>query len=189
MLDDETTTVALEGFPQETVERTIGPYRILREIGRGGMGAVYLGTRADEEFKHQVAIKVVRNELDSAFVVQRFRSERQIMAGLNHPNIARLLDGGSTREGLPYFGMEYVDGQPIKDYCDSRRLSTSERLKLFREVCSAVQYAHQNLIVHRDIKPGNILITPDGTPKLLDFGIAKLLAPGAQMHSSDVTAR
>jgi non-specific serine/threonine protein kinase/serine/threonine-protein kinase len=155
--------------------RRIGPYRIVREIGHGGMGTVFLAVRDDDQFKKQVAIKLIRHGLNVDYIVSRFRYERQILASLDHPNIARLLDGGTTEDGLPYFVMEYIEGVPIDDYCDEQRLNNEARLKLFRKVCSAVRYAHQNLIVHRDIKPGNILITNDGEPKLLDFGIAKIL--------------
>jgi serine/threonine protein kinase/tetratricopeptide (TPR) repeat protein len=157
--------------------RSIGQYKLISEIGHGGMGAVYLAVRADAQFKKQVAIKIVGRGLDTHEVRRRFRYERQILASLDYPNIAKLLDGGTTEEGLPYLVMDHVDGQPIDRYCDSRRLSTTERLRLFRIVCSAVQYAHQRLVIHRDIKPGNILVTEEETPKLLDFGIAKLLDP------------
>jgi non-specific serine/threonine protein kinase/serine/threonine-protein kinase len=156
--------------------RQIGHYKIVRELGRGGMGAVYLAERADE-YREQVALKIVKRGMDTDFVVRRFRHERQILASLHHPNIARLLDGGTTEDGLPYFVMEYIEGEPIDQYCDHHQLSIQERLKLFRTVCAAVQYAHQNLVIHRDLKPGNILITADGTVKLLDFGIAKILNP------------
>ena len=169
------------------VGQRIGPYQIIREIGHGGMGTVYLATRADDEFKKRVAIKLVRRGMDSDFVVRRFRHERQILASLDHPNIARLFDGGTTADGLPYFVMEYIEGLPIDEYCDRQQLATAARLALFRMVCSAVQYAHQNLVVHRDLKPGNILITADGTPKLLDFGIAKLLNPELAGAEIDVT--
>lgn len=158
----------------------VGAYRIVRELGRGGMGSVYLAERADEEFDQQVALKVVRRGMDTDEIVRRFRGERQILAHLAHPNIARLFDGGTTEDGRPYFAMEHVEGQPIHEYCDDRKLSVRERLELFRRVCSAVHFAHQNLIVHRDLKPGNILVTADGVPKLLDFGIAKLLDPGQE---------
>ena len=157
----------------------IGAYKVIREIGRGGMGTVYLAARDDDEFRKHVAIKVIIAGFDHETIIQRFRNERQILAGLDHPNIARLLDGGTTESGAPYFVMEYIEGQTIRDYCDGHRLTTIERLKLFRAVCSAVHFAHQNLIVHRDIKPANILITTEGTPKLLDFGVAKLLSPNA----------
>lgn len=157
--------------------RRIGSYRIIREIGHGGMGTVYLAERDDDEYHKQVAIKVVRRGLDTADILRRFRNERQILASLDHANIARLLDGGTTEDGLPYFVMEHVAGLPLIEYCDQNNISTTERLRLFRAVCSAVHFAHQNLVIHRDIKPGNILVTPEGTPKLLDFGIAKLLQP------------
>ncbi|CAM2065258.1 Non-specific serine/threonine protein kinase [Sulfidibacter corallicola] len=156
----------------------IGPYRIVQEIGRGGMGAVYMAVREGEGFQQEVALKVLQFGMASADLIQRFHNERQIMANLNHHNIAKLLDGGATEDGLPYFVMEYVDGVPIHDYCRVRRLSVPARLRLFRKVCSAVHFAHQNLVVHRDLKPGNILVTAEGEPKLLDFGIAKLLRPG-----------
>lgn len=151
----------------------IGRYRIVSEIGEGGMGAVFLAER-DDDFDQRVAIKVVRGVLGE-HGHRRFRSERQILASLNHPNIARLLDGGATAEGLPYLVMEHVDGIAIDKYCDAHALSIDERLDLFCRVADAVSYAHRSLVVHRDLKPSNILVTVDGTPKLLDFGIAKLL--------------
>jgi eukaryotic-like serine/threonine-protein kinase len=154
----------------------VGPYQFVRRIGRGGMGAVWLATRFDQEYRKQVAIKMVKRGMDSQEILRRFRTERQVLANLDHPNIARLIDGGSTPDGLPYLAMEYVEGTPIDQYCERRKSSISERLHLFRAVCSAVHYAHQNLVVHRDIKPSNILVA-DGVPKLLDFGIAKLLSP------------
>ena len=141
------------------------------------MGTVYLGVRDDDAFQKRVAIKVLKRGMDTESIVRRFRHERQILASLEHPFIASLLDGGSTPDGRPYFAMEYVEGQPIVDYCDTHRLDTAARLELFRHVCTAVQYAHQNLIIHRDIKPANVLVIAEGTPKLLDFGIAKLLNP------------
>jgi eukaryotic-like serine/threonine-protein kinase len=155
--------------------RRIGPYRILRRLGQGGMGTVYLAARDDLEYSQQVAIKVFSSSTDRADLLRRFRAERQILARLEHPNIARLLDGGTTEEGLPYLVMEYVDGVPIDQYCDSRGLDVDARLALVLQVAAAVQYAHQNLVIHRDLKPGNILVAADGTPRLLDFGIAKLL--------------
>ncbi len=152
----------------------IGPYRVVRLLERGGMGSVYLAERAD--FEKQVALKVIRRGLDlDDLLVRRFHNERQILARLEHPHIARLHDGGTTEDQLPYFVMEYVEGEPIDRYCEHQNLSVDEILSLFRKVCRAVQFAHQNLIVHRDLKPGNILIGEDGEPKLLDFGIAKLL--------------
>ncbi|HJR09580.1 MAG TPA: protein kinase [Pyrinomonadaceae bacterium] len=155
----------------------IGAYKIVREIGRGGMGAVYLAVRADSAYQKRVAIKLVKRGMDTDFILRRFRNERQILASLDHTNIARLLDGGTTETGLPYFVMEYIEGQPLYRYCDSEKLTIPERLRLFAQICNAVAYAHQNLVVHRDIKPSNIIICSDGTPKLLDFGIAKLLNP------------
>jgi serine/threonine-protein kinase len=159
------------------IGKRVGPYRLIRELGRGGMGVVYLAERADEEFKKRVAVKIIKRGMDTEEIVARFRHERQILASLDHPNIARLLDGGTTADGLPYFVMEHIEGQPIDDYCNTHKLTTNERLGLFRTVCAAVHYAHQNLVVHRDLKPTNILVTEDGTPKLLDFGIAKILNP------------
>jgi serine/threonine protein kinase len=159
------------------VGRRIGAYNIVEEIGRGGMGEVYRAGRADGQYEKEVAIKLVRGGYDTASVLERFRHERQILASLDHPNIARLLDGGTTDEGLPYLVMELIEGTPIDQYCDARKLNVNERLGLFVQVCSAVQYAHQRLVIHRDIKPGNILVTKEGVPKLLDFGIAKILDP------------
>ncbi|HZH30094.1 MAG TPA: protein kinase [Pyrinomonadaceae bacterium] len=155
----------------------VGAYKIVREIGRGGMGAVYLAVRADSEYQKRVAIKLVKRGMDTDFILRRFRNERQILASLDHTNIARLLDGGTTDTGLPYFVMEYIEGQPLYRYCDGEKLTIHERLRLFVQLCNAVAYAHQNLVVHRDIKPSNILVCSDATPKLLDFGIAKLLNP------------
>ncbi len=160
---------------ESIVGRHVGPYRVVEEIGRGGMGAVYLARRADEQYESLVAVKVIKRGMDTDAVVRRFRNERQILATLAHPNVARLLDGGTTEDGRPYFVMEYVEGRPLTEYCDAKELSVKERLRLFRKVCAAVSYAHRNLVVHRDIKPGNILVTAEGEPKLLDFGIAKLL--------------
>jgi len=170
------------------IGRIVGPYRLIREIGRGGMGAVYLATRADEEYRKQVAIKLIKPGSMSEFTLKRFHIERQILATLDHINIARLLDGGTTSDGIPYIVMEYVEGIPIDAYSDAHRLATTDRLRLFREVCSAVHYAHQNLIIHRDVKHGNILVTADGVPKLLDFGIAKLLGPESEFQTVAVTA-
>jgi serine/threonine-protein kinase len=161
----------------------VGAYRIVSEIGRGGMGAVYLAERDDREFEQKVAIKLVRRGMDTEEIVRRFRSERQILAHLDHPNIAKLFDGGTTEDGRPYFVMELVEGRPIDEYCDDRKLPVRARLELFRQVCAVVHFAHQNLIVHRDLKPGNILVTADGVPKLLDFGIAKLLDPSQDLYA------
>lgn len=153
----------------------VGPYRVLSEIGRGGMGVVYLAERDESQFQQRVALKLVKRGMDTDAVLQRFLRERQILAQLEHPNIARLYDGGATQDGLPYFAMEYIEGAPIDAYCDARSLGVEDRLKLFLEVGAALHHAHQNLIVHRDLKPSNILVTKEGTVKLLDFGIAKLL--------------
>src|SRR5262249_14214618 len=169
--------------------RKVGAYRILREIGRGGMGNVYLAARADDAFQKLVAVKIIRCGMDLDDVVQRFRAERQILAMLDHPNIARLLDGGATEDGLPYFVMEYIEGEPVDVYCERHKLSTPGRLKLFQSVCSATSYAHQNLVIHRDIKAANILVTEDGVPRLLDFGIAKLLAPGMALELTQTGVR
>src|SRR5579862_4498542 len=159
-------------------EATLERYRLIELIGSGGMGRVYKAVRADDEFSKLVAIKIVQQgdgEAGHGAVIQRFRQERQILAGLEHPNIARLLDGGSTTDGLPFLVMDYVDGVPIDGYLAGRKPPVREILVLFRTVCSAVSHAHQNLVVHRDLKPANILVTAGGSPKLLDFGIAKLL--------------
>src|SRR5262245_17282603 len=182
-LSDEAVTLQFDSM----VGRRVGAYRIVREIGRGGMGAVYLAVRADDQFRQRAAIKLVKRGMDTDFVIRRFRNERQILAALNHPNIARLLDGGTTNDGLPYFVMEYIEGLPIHRYCDTSRLNVVERLRLFRLVCAAVAYAHEQQVIHRDIKPGNILVTEDGTPKLLDFGIAKILNPDLAFDTIDPT--
>ena len=161
------------------IGRRLGPYQVTEVLGVGGMGEVYRAFRADDQYKKQVAIKLVRAGHDSALVLSRFKNERQILASLDHPNIARLLDGGTTQEGVPYLVMELIEGRPIDEYCDAHKLDVTARLRLFLTVCSAVQYAHSRLIVHRDLKPGNILVTAEGQPKLLDFGIAKILDPVA----------
>ena len=160
-----------------TPRRTIGPYKLLRQIGEGGMSAVYLALRADEEYRQQVAIKVFAYGRERPDLLRRFRTERQILATLDHPAIARLLDGGTTEDGLPYIVMEHIEGEPIDRYCDRQRLTIGERLELFQNLCSAVHYAHQNLVVHRDLKPSNVLVSASGVIKLLDFGIAKLMHP------------
>ena len=177
-----------EASPPSWVGRCLGAYRLLRLIGHGGMGSVYLAARGDDEYQRQVAVKLQQSAVASGYQIQRLRAERQILAGLDHPNIAQLYDGGTTEEGLPYLVMEYVEGQPIDEYCDERRLPIAERLRLFMAVCAAVSYAHQNLVVHRDLKPANILVTPGGTPKLLDFGIAKLLKSEPAASAPPATA-
>lgn len=159
----------------EEAPTRVGPYRLIKPLGRGGMGEVYLAVRDDEAYRHYVAVKVIKRGMDTDEILQRFRVERQILASLTHPNIARLLDGGSTEDGLSYFVMEYIEGQRIDTYCDEHRLPLMGRLDLFERVCNAVHYAHQNLVVHRDLKPANILVTASGEVKLLDFGIAKFM--------------
>ncbi len=181
------TARARVGAETDWAGRLVGPYRVVREIGRGGMGAVYLAERADGQYEHRVALKLIKRGMDTEQVLARFRSERQILASLDHPNIARLLDGGSTDQGTPFFAMEYIEGEPIDAWVDRRQLSVEDRLRLFLQVCGAVAYAHQHLVVHRDIKPLNILVTSDGVPKLLDFGIAKVLHDSGDEATSTVT--
>lgn len=155
----------------------VGPYHLIKEIGSGGMGVVYLAMRNDPQFFQTVAIKVLRREFDASILASRFLRERQILATLSHPNIARVLDGGSTEDGTPYLVMEFISGKPITAYATEKKLSIPERLRLFQKVCEAVQHAHRNLVIHRDLKPGNVMVGDNGEPKLLDFGIAKLLGP------------
>src|SRR5207302_6769882 len=159
------------------VGRRIGPCQVIRQLGHDGMAVAYFAVRADDQYRKSVAIKLVRPGLDREDLLRRFRNERQTLAALDHPNIVKLLDGGSTEEGLPYLVMEYVEGIPVDQYCDSHKLSVPKRLQLFRTICEALHYAHQKLVIHRDLKPSNILITNDGIPRLMDFGIAKLLNP------------
>ncbi len=170
------------------IGKQIDDYEILKEIGHGGMGTVYLASRADETFDKRVAIKLIKRGMDTAAVLKRFVMERKILAQLENPNIASLLDGGSTEGGVPYLVMEYIEGEPITTFCDIHRFDVAERLELFRKVCSAISYAHQNLVVHRDIKPSNILVTEAGEPKLLDFGIAKLIHPDWSHEETEATA-
>ncbi|MEM7081966.1 MAG: serine/threonine-protein kinase [Pseudomonadota bacterium] len=164
------------------IGQTLGPYKLIEHLGQGGMGTVYLGERIDGEFEQNVAVKLIGSQSFSRQLVERFRNERQILARLNHPFIARILDGGTAENGVAYLVMELVEGIPITDYCSDNALSMTQRLNLFLQVCEAIEFAHKNLVVHRDIKPSNILVTTDGTPKLLDFGIAKWLDP---MSSTD----
>ena len=183
LIDADSKAHPIFNSPTPTIEipdnlkyegKIIGAYKIVKQIGLGGMGSVYLAERADGQFEQKVALKLIKPGNNSFEIIKRFQAERQILARLQHPNIARLLDGGITNDGLPYFTMEYVEGDPIDVYCDKNKLSIKERLELFITVCTAVNYAHQNLIIHRDLKPGNIYITKDGRVKLLDFGISKV---------------
>lgn len=167
--------VTKEGTATSMIGRKIGRYEIVSELGAGGMGAVYLAKRADGEFTQEVALKLIRSGIGSESILRRFYSERQILASLDHPNIAHLIDGGTTDDNLPYFVMEYVKGEPIVEFAGNSELGLEDRLDLFRKVCDGISYAHQNLVIHRDLKPSNILVNKDGIPKLLDFGIAKLL--------------
>ncbi len=175
------------GKADRRIGQRVGAYELERLIGSGGMGDVFLGKRFDGEFEQRVAIKLIRRGMETDDLVRRFYDERRTLAGLNHDNIARLIDGGSTEEDCPYLVMEYVEGQRIDSFCANHTLSTAQRLSLFQTVCSAVQYAHQNLVVHRDLKPSNILITADGVPKLLDFGIAKIISPQSSDHHGAMT--
>jgi serine/threonine-protein kinase len=177
VLTDVETKAVPQGEAHPRPEARLGPYEVVRGLGRGGMGAVYLARRADQQYEKLVAVKVVQSGQETEEMLRRFRQERQILAGLDHPNIAKLLDGGATTQGLPYFVMDYVEGEPVDRYCARRGLGIEERLRLFQSVCAPVSHAHRNLVVHRDIKPANILVTAEGVPKLMDFGIAKLLAP------------
>lgn len=160
----------------------VGEYQLIRILGQGGMGTVYLAHRPDSEVHKDVALKILKKGMDSEGLIRRFHTERKILASLDHPHIAGLIEGGSTQDGRPYFVMEYVEGEPLMDWCDNRKLGINDRVKLFRQVCSAVSYAHRNLVIHRDLKPSNILVTADGRPKLLDFGIARLMEEGDDTH-------
>ena len=174
--------------PPRSGER-VGAYVIVRELGRGGMGTVFLAERADGQFEKQVAIKILNRGADTAEILHRFRAERQILARLDHPNIARLLDAGTTDDGLPYFIMDYIVGAPVTRFAVAQKLSTRQRLELFLKICDAVEFAHRNLVVHRDIKPSNILANAEGEPKLLDFGIAKILAKDEDAAQSTTEAQ
>lgn len=184
---DQSQTHTNKPATQSWTGRRLGPYQLLHLLGSGGMGEVYLAERVDQEFEQKVAIKLVRRDLIPVDVYARLRTERQILANLQHPNIARLFDGGTTEDGTPYLVMEYIDGTAINVYCDRHRLTIEQRLHLFCKVCAAVQYAHQSLIVHRDLKANNILVTDGGEPKLLDFGIAKLLNEDSDSNNPQLT--
>ena len=177
--EDETT----DSF----IGKQIDNYLILEKIGSGGMGAVYLATRQNSDFKQKVAVKVIKRGMDSEAILKRFANERRILSSLKHPNIAQLIDGGISSEGLPFFVMEYVEGKPLNQFCKENNLSFEERLKIFRRICAAVEHAHKNLVIHRDLKPSNILVTEDRVPKLLDFGIAKLLASDESETTAPMT--
>jgi serine/threonine protein kinase/tetratricopeptide (TPR) repeat protein len=182
-----TTAAVLSDEGNFWLGRRVGPYKITQQIGAGGMGEVYRAVRADSQYEKEVALKLVRAGQYAGFVIDRFRNERQILATLDHENIARLVDGGTTEDGTPYFVMELIEGRPLAEYCEQHHLSITQSLRLFLKVCAAVQYAHQRLIIHRDIKPGNILVTSEGTPKLLDFGIAKIVDAGPDDPRADAT--
>lgn len=187
------TAATAEAFEQPravqepAIPAQIGPFKIKRLIGQGGMGVVYLGVRAEGRFQQRAAVKVVKRGIDTDDVLYRFELERQLLSAMNHPNIARVFDGGMTDDGRPYFAVEYIEGLPIDAYCDRASLTIDQRLELFLEVCSAVRYAHRNLVVHRDLKPDNILVTEDGNAKLLDFGIAKILNPELTLMADEPT--
>jgi eukaryotic-like serine/threonine-protein kinase len=187
-LAQEAQGIIQESDRERAIGRHVGAWCIEREIGHGGMGTVYLARRADAQFEKLAAIKLINRGMDTASVLRRFRDERQILARLEHENIAHLLDGGSTKDGLPYFVMEYIEGQSIDDWCEGHGLAVAERLRLFQQVCAAVSYAHQHLVIHRDIKPSNILVTERGVPKLLDFGIAKIMRPEPSQETIEMVA-
>jgi len=186
---DNSEAERIQSSPSASERLRIGSYEVERKIGEGGMGTVYLAERRDEQFAKTVAIKLIRTGPGSHTLVQRFYTERQILAGMEHPNIARLIDGGITADGQPYLVMDYIDGQRLDAYCDEQRLSIRQRLELFLKVCGAVKYAHQALVVHRDLKPNNILVSSDGEPKLLDFGLAKVLQESQQTAAGPVGDR
>jgi serine/threonine protein kinase len=183
----EVQMLASAAAPAAQIGRRFGPFRVTRQLGAGGMGVVYLAERDDAQFAQRVALKILSRSVGSPQAIARFRDERRILAALEHPNIVRLLDGGSTADGVPYLVMEYIPGTTITEHADAQRLSVRDRVGLVRKVCAALHYAHQNLVIHRDIKPSNILVDRDGVPKILDFGIAKLLAPLASLEREAVT--
>lgn len=171
------------------LDSRLGAYRVVRELGRGGMGTVYLAARDDDQYEKQVAIKLIRHGMDTADVLDRFRHERQILANLDHPYISRLIDGGTSQDGRPFLVMEYVEGEPIDAYCSAHDLDIKQRCRLLLKVCEAVAYAHRNLVIHRDLKPGNVVVTHAGSPKLLDFGVAKLLTPDSGLTATMMSTR
>jgi serine/threonine-protein kinase len=188
-IDARRSAALIDAAEPEPLGQQVGPFRLVRELGRGGMGVVYLAERVLGGFEQRAAVKLVKRGMDSDAILRRFLRERQILAGLQHDNVARLIDGGVTDDGQPYLAMEFVDGRPLTEYCDARRLGVEERLGLIEAACRAVQHAHGRLVVHRDLKPSNMLVTADGQLKLLDFGIAKLLAPdGVEGEDEGATA-
>ena len=190
-MEEEDLAAAARALPASDsswLGHRVGPYKVVEQIGVGGMAEVYRAFRADDQYRKEVAIKFVRAGQFGNSVFARFKSERQILAGLDHPNLARLLDGGATEDGIPYLVMELIEGQLITAYCSTKNLPLRKRLQLFLQVCSAVHYAHQHLVIHRDIKPQNIMVTTDGIPKLLDFGIARILEPDSTDSLADLTA-
>jgi serine/threonine protein kinase len=174
---------------QSFIGKQIGKYKTVKLLGEGGMGAVFLADRTDGEFEQQVAVKLLKQGFVSQMALNRFISERQILARLHHRFIAQLLDGGTTDEGLPFLVMEYIEGLPLLDYCNHQNLGLKDRLELFQKICSAVQYAHQHLVIHRDLKPSNIMVTGDGSPKLLDFGISKLVTDEGDIQPTQTEFR
>src|SRR5262245_14838597 len=174
--------------PGAVAHERIGPYELERVIGHGGMGTVYLARRADEHFQKRVALKLIRRGMDTEDILRRFRTERQVLADLEHPGIARLLDGGATEDGRPYLVLEYVEGVALDRHLAAQRADLRERVQLFQGICEAVQHAHERHIVHRDLKPSNVLVTAGGQPKLLDFGIAKVLDLSGSSSTADLTA-
>ena len=184
------TEVLLDALTESDplIGQRLGVYRLIRELGRGGMGAVYLAERDDHEFEQRVAVKLIKRGMDSDEIVRRFRQERQILAQLSHPHIARLLDGGTTPDGRPYFVMDFVDGEPLYTWCDARQLGLRERVALFQQVCGAVDYAHNQRVLHRDLKPSNLLVSrEDGSVRLLNFGIARLLVTDLEAATLSMT--
>lgn len=179
----------VDTYEAPLVGKTVGVYRIISELGRGGMGSVYLAERSDNKFEQRVALKLLKSEMNTSELRRHFEQEREILASLNHPNIALLLDAGTTHDNIPFIAMEYIDGIPIDEYCNTRKIGVEKRLELFRTVCSAVDHAHRNLVVHRDLKPSNVLVNKDGIPKLLDFGISKMIPVGTSEAGSATITR